>query len=118
MERWLAVEREPYMPGAAGRDAAVPGREQYLLSPHSSATKLPDCAAGRERDNDLECWVAVTTEAYAQALLAEMPLLQGDQRYLPQTKDALDNIAARIWEALKAVMAPFMGARMAPSPFG
>lgn len=62
--------------------------------------------------------MAVTTEAYAQALLAETPLFQGDGCYVSQTKDALDDIAARIWDALKAVLAPFMGARTAPSSSG
>ena len=68
----------------------------------------PGCA-GRERDDDLECWVAVATEAYARSLIAEMPLFKEGGQYVPQTEEVLNDIANRIWQAVKDVLTPFAG---------
>ena len=73
-----------------------------------SLNSLPVCA-GREREDNLECWVAVTTEAYAQDLISEMPLFKEGGQYVPQTKEALTDIATRIWDAVKGVLKPFTG---------
>ncbi|CAL5227026.1 g9920 [Coccomyxa viridis] len=62
---------------------------------------------GRERDDDLECWVAVATEAYARSLIAEMPLFKKDGQYVPQTDAVLSDIANRIWDAVKGLLKPF-----------
>ena len=56
----------------------------------------------------MECWVAVTTEAYAQEIISEMPLFCNGE-YVPQTKEVLADIGNRIWDALKAVLRPFIG---------
>ena len=53
--------------------------------------------------------MVVTTEEYAQELISEMPLFKEGGRYVPQTKESLDDIANRIWAALKAVLEPFIG---------
>ena len=65
--------------------------------------------AGRERDDDLECWVAVATEAYARDLISEMPLFKEGGQYVPQTDEVLSDIANRIWDAVKSVLKPFSG---------
>ena len=65
--------------------------------------------AGREGDDDLECWVAVATEAYARSLIAEMPLFKKDGQYVPQTDTVLTDIANRIWNAVKSLLKPFSG---------
>ena len=64
--------------------------------------------AGRERADGVECWVAVTTEAYAQEIISEMPLFRNGD-YVPQTKEVLADIGNRIWDALKTVLQPFFG---------
>lgn len=54
--------------------------------------------------------MVVTTEEYAQELISEMPLFkEGGRMYVPQTKESLDDIANRIWDAFKAVLEPFIG---------
>ena len=74
-----------------------------------------DICAGRERADGVECWVAVTTETYAQEIISEMPLFcNGD--YVPQTKEVLADIGNRIWDALKAVLQPFIGTSSLPNP--
>ena len=64
--------------------------------------------AGRERADGVECWVAVTTEAYAQEIISEMPLFRNG-KYVPQTKEVLVDVGNRIWDALKSVLQPFIG---------
>ena len=71
--------------------------------------------AGRERADGVECWVAVTTEAYAQEIISEMPLFCNGE-YVPQTKEVLVDIGNRIWDALKAVLQPFIGTSSLPNP--
>ena len=71
--------------------------------------------AGRERTDGMECWVAVTTEAYAQEIISEMPLFRNGE-YVPQTKEVLIDIGNRIWEALKTVLQPFIGTLPCPIP--
>ena len=64
--------------------------------------------AGRGRADGVECWVAVTTEAYAKEIISEMPLFRNGE-YVPQTKAVLVDIGNRIWDALKSVLQPFIG---------
>lgn len=64
--------------------------------------------AGRERNDGVECWVAVTTEAFSQALLSEKPLTK-DGAYVPQTHAYLNNAAGRIWDAVRDTLKPFIG---------
>ena len=52
--------------------------------------------------------VAVTTEAFAQEIIAEMPLFCNGE-YVPQTKEVLVDIGGRIWDALKTALQPFIG---------
>ena len=73
--------------------------------------------AGRERTDGLECWVAVTTEAYAQEIISEMPLFCNGE-YVPQTKEVLVDIGARIWDALKTILQPFIGTVPCQTPAG
>ena len=63
--------------------------------------------AGRERDDGVECWVAVTTEAFSQALLSEKPLTK-DGAYVPQTHVYLTDTAGRIWAAVRDTLKPFI----------
>ena len=53
--------------------------------------------------------MVVTTEEYAQELISEMPLFKEGGQYVPQTKEFLNDIANRIWDALKAMLEPFIG---------
>ena len=64
--------------------------------------------AGRERNDGVECWVAVTTEAFSQALLSEKPLTE-DGAYVPQKHAYLQNTAGRIWAAMRDTLKPFIG---------
>jgi hypothetical protein len=64
--------------------------------------------AGRERYDGVECWVAVTTEAFSQALLSEKPLTE-DGAYVPQTHAYLKDTAGRIWAAVRDTLKPFIG---------
>ena len=63
----------------------------------------------------MECWVAVTTEAFAQEIISEMPLFCNGE-YVPQTKEVLMDIGSRIWDALKTVLQPFIGGFSLPHP--
>ncbi|BDA48954.1 Renalase [Coccomyxa sp. Obi] len=63
---------------------------------------------GRERSDGLECWVAMTTEAFAQQLLAEAPLTKNGA-YVAQSQQYLSDVAPRIWEALWRALQPFSG---------
>ena len=55
----------------------------------------------------MECWVAVTTEAFSQALLSEKPLTK-DGAYVPQTHAYLTDTAGRIWTAVRDTLKPFI----------
>ena len=59
--------------------------------------------AGRERQDGLDCWTAVTTEEYAQQLLSEKPLTRNGA-YVAQTQEYLADTAMRIWTAVKGVL--------------
>lgn len=61
---------------------------------------------GRERSDGLECWVAMTTEAFARQLLEEAPLTKNGA-YVAQSQQYLSELAPRIWEALWGVLQPF-----------
>lgn len=50
----------------------------------------------------------MTTEAYAQQLLAEAPLTR-DGAYVAQSQQYLSDVAPRIWEALWRALQPFSG---------
>ena len=63
----------------------------------------------------MECWVAVTTEAFAQEVISEMPLFYNGE-YVPQTKEVLMDIGSRIWDALKTILQPFIGNFSLPNP--
>ena len=69
--------------------------------------------AGRQRTDGLECFVAVTTEAFAHALIDERPLTSEAGAYVPQTAEYLSAVAPRIWEQLCGLMGPFPGAQPA-----
>ncbi|CAL5226136.1 g8955 [Coccomyxa viridis] len=69
---------------------------------------------GRERQDGLECWVAVTTEEYAKQLLAEKPLAV-DGTYVPQTQNYLSDTAAKIWTAVKGLLTLSEGAEQKPA---
>ncbi len=71
--------------------------------------------AGRERQDGLECWVAVTTEEYAKQLLAEKPLAV-DGTYVPQTQNYLSDTAAKIWTAVKGLLTLSEGTSQCCSP--
>ena len=51
----------------------------------------------------------MATEAYARSLIAEMPLFQEGGQYVPQTEEVLNDIANRIWQAVKDLLTPFSG---------
>jgi hypothetical protein len=70
--------------------------------------------AGRQRTDGLECFVAVTTEAFAHALIEERPLTSEGGAYVPQTAEYLSAVAPRIWEQLCSLMGPFPGAATLP----
>ncbi len=63
---------------------------------------------GRERSDGLECWVAMTTEAFAQQLLAKAPLTKNGE-YVAQSQQYLSDVAPQIWEALWRALKPFSG---------
>lgn len=55
--------------------------------------------------------MAVTTEAFAHALIEERPLTTADGAYVPQTAEYLTAVAPRIWEQLLPLLTPFSGKR-------
>ncbi|EIE18846.1 hypothetical protein COCSUDRAFT_45008 [Coccomyxa subellipsoidea C-169] len=70
---------------------------------------------GREREDNLECWVAMTTEAFARQLLDEAPLTK-DGAYVAQSQQYLSELAPRIWDALWGVLQPFSSGAEKPVP--
>ncbi len=61
--------------------------------------------------------MAVTTETFAQKLLAEAPPTK-DGSMAPQTRPYLEALAPRIWEALWDVLQPFSGVLPLSADFG
>jgi hypothetical protein len=67
--------------------------------------------AGRERPDGLDCWVAVTTEAFAHKLLAELMPAGADGALPVQTAQTMAPLANLIWQALWDVLKPLSGDR-------
>ena len=53
--------------------------------------------------------MAVTTEAFAHALIEERPLTTAGGAYVAQTAEYLSAVAPRIWEQLRPLLGPFPG---------
>ncbi len=84
--------------------AGVKGRS--FIRSKSPSEKGKKWCAGREREDNLECWVAMTTEAFARQLLDEAPLTK-DGAYVAQSQQYLSELAPRIWDALWGLLQPF-----------
>ena len=78
----------------------------YFIRSKSTSDKVKTLCAGRKRKDNLECWVAMTTEAFARQLLDEAPLTK-DGAYVAQSQQYLSELAPRIWDALWGVLQPF-----------
>lgn len=55
--------------------------------------------AGRLCLDGAECWVAVTTPEFAGQLVQEYCMAEAGSGYKPPTRDQLDSIALRLWDA-------------------
>jgi hypothetical protein len=64
-------------------------------------------AAGRERKDGKECWVALTTAAFAEELITERQLSENGQ-YIPQTPAYLASISSRLWDSFCRSLAPLL----------
>ncbi|CAK0733136.1 hypothetical protein CVIRNUC_000231 [Coccomyxa viridis] len=117
-ERVRAVKRSPrYSLMLALKQGAIRApfdgvtvRNSSIIEWISRDTSKP----GRERTDGVECWVAVTTEAFAQEVISEMPLFYNGE-YVPQTKEVLMDIGSRIWDALKTILQPFIEGNPEPT---